>query len=149
MKVVVSKEYELPHVITKNNVTYQFAPVAEVPDEYAKSLIKTYPGRFKEATGKETAEGYKFKETFKKQAVIDMFNALTGEEKGKVVAYINTLHEEREGTGSNEGDGIAYADMKVPELKKLIEERGIETDATKKDELVAALEAADAAKENA
>lgn len=148
MKVVVSKEYELPHVITKNNVTYQFAPVAEVPDEYAKSLIKTYPGRFKEATGKETAEGYKFKETFKKQAVIDMFNALTDEEKGKVVAYINTLHEEREGAGG-EGDGIAYADMKVPELKKLIEERKIETDATKKDDMVAALEKWDAAQKNA
>jgi hypothetical protein len=148
MKLVVAKSQELPFVITKNNATYTFLPVAEVPDALGAALIKTYPHLYKEATGKETADGYKFKETFKKQAVIDMFAALTDEEKGKVVEFIGKMHTARE---ENAGDAEGkYDDLKVPELKALISERKIETTATSKSGLVAALEAADkAAQENA
>lgn len=52
-----------------------------------------------------------------------------------------------DGKGWQRADGSTgngYGSMKVDELKALIAERGIETDATKKAELIAALEAADA-----
>lgn len=49
---------------------------------------------------------------------------------------------------SDDGDNAAtYEDMKVPELKALVEARELEPESQKKADLIAALEAADAADE--
>ena len=143
--LVVSKTTPLPHTIVRGKDRYVFSPFANLPDDLAGRLLKQYPHLYSKGTGKESSEGYTFKEEFKKQAVVDMFNALSDEQKGKVVNFIQQLQSEGQ---TETPDG--YDGLKKDELMNLIETRRsagrtIEPKSEKVKDLIAALEADDQA----
>lgn len=105
MKVrIIPGSVALPHTISSGGVQYQFAPEAEVPDEYGKALIRTHPAIFT-GGGKTPIDitQYTFREAFKKAQISDVVAKLSDEQKLKVFNFAQSVLDGK--AQEPEGDG--------------------------------------------
>jgi len=127
----------LPHVVTNKKITYVFRPDAEVPDEYGKALLKTYPNMFEEAKGEPDLSKYQVKSENKKKLLLDAINGLSEDKHLRVLEFIMNLQNESTKTPAADPlDSVELTEdgldaLKVPELKKLAEKLNIDLEAAK------------------
>ena len=117
IKLAVLPVVPLPHIITSRGVKYIFSPVAEVPEEYAAQLLKTYPGRFTDKIDKVKVEEYEFTDSYKNRQLQDIVDMLPDEMKLDVFKYAISLLEKQ--TGQQKDAEAAALAKKVEEQKKV------------------------------
>lgn len=81
----------LPHNVSRAGVKYAFGPDAELPEEYAKALLKTNPQTYEEPKGPANLDLYTFSDTFKTQSVQDVVSTLGDEDKLAVLRFAESL----------------------------------------------------------
>jgi hypothetical protein len=81
----------LPFVVLIKGEQVFFNPDAEVPDDWGKSALTSYPGRFTVAEGKADMSKYKVKESFVQKQLFDLIASLNEEQKGKTYEFIEKL----------------------------------------------------------
>ena len=98
MKLYVKANIPIPHPISfydralGKQVTIDFNPGADVPDERAKALLETHPHMFT-GTAPTAAElkKYTVKQSYKKQLLADVLSGLSEEDQLKVFEFAKEL----------------------------------------------------------
>jgi putative lipoic acid-binding regulatory protein len=144
MKLRVKTNIQLPYVVTKGSAEYVFKPDAVVPDDYGKSLLRTYPHVYEEAKGEADLTKYTFKKEFKNQTIVQLIGQLSEDEQVTVAEFVSKLIEKR-GTPAAPSEKGKYDSLTVAELEEEIEKRigngaVIKPASGKKADLIAALE---------
>jgi hypothetical protein len=77
---------QLPHKLSRGPVEFIFSPSAEVPDSFAEALLRTTPEIYERADGPDPdLKLYKFKEQFKKQSMLEVYEKL--DDAGKLAVF--------------------------------------------------------------
>lgn len=91
---------EIPKVITKrlNGVVtnFTFNPDAEVPDDYANALMKSYPGIYEKASGKVDMSKYTIKKDYVDKTMNELRAKLTDEQNAFLYDLAKGLSEGKE-----------------------------------------------------